>query len=151
MGAPANDPDLLAEAEARTGLRAATDASFRPGLDLVSAALADDRVTPGGRSLLTGEFVNYLANRLRIDEQHARRPELAGDQPHGRDGLRPVRRIGRSTGSRRCGEGFAAVAPLLPIAAHTSRAGDPRATGSSTVPGGRIAPGSGSPGTGPAG
>ncbi|MDH3705567.1 MAG: sulfotransferase [Acidimicrobiia bacterium] len=67
---------VAAEAERRTGLTA-SGGTYQPGLELVCAGLTSARLTPGGRALLAGEAVDYLANRLRVDDEHRRRPELA--------------------------------------------------------------------------
>lgn len=51
--------------------------SWRAGLELVSAALQRDTVSNFGRGILAGEAVNYLANRLRVDDWHQTHPDLA--------------------------------------------------------------------------
>ena len=67
---------LCAAAEDRTGLPTSATASYIEGLALVSAALASDRVSPQGRSLLAGEAVTYLSNRLRVDDFHQQHHQL---------------------------------------------------------------------------
>jgi len=77
---PASVEAITAAAAARAQLDLATQPehpSWEPGLQLVSRALMGDQVSDFGRAILTKEAVNYLANRLRVDEWHRTHPYLA--------------------------------------------------------------------------
>ncbi|MGI9602911.1 MAG: sulfotransferase family protein [Acidimicrobiales bacterium] len=69
-------PAVVSEAETRAGT-VASGGTYEPGLALVCEGLRSSAVTPGGRAMLANEAVNYLANRLRVDDYHERNPELA--------------------------------------------------------------------------
>jgi hypothetical protein len=73
------DPDeLVAAARSRTGLRDFGDPSFRTGLDVLTAAIEHDtRLRPGQDVLVRERLVGLLAERLRVEDWHRRRPEIA--------------------------------------------------------------------------
>jgi hypothetical protein len=77
---PIFDPaKLLAAATAATGgLTDFGEATFRPGLDALCAALArEGQLSEMGRTILQQKIVGHLSNRLRIEDYFGRFPEIA--------------------------------------------------------------------------
>ena len=73
------DPDwLLAEASRQAdGLQDFGDASFRPALEKLCHSLETEaKLSPLGRQLLHGKFIELLINRLRIEDYFQRHPEI---------------------------------------------------------------------------
>lgn len=72
--------ELVARASERTGLDDLGPGSWREGLEILVDTLATaPDVTPDGRADLHRQYVDALANRLRVVDHHARLPEV-GDE-----------------------------------------------------------------------
>jgi sulfotransferase family protein len=78
MTAPA---DLMASAQAQTGLDDFGDDSFRAGLEVLTRSLRDAaRLNAVGELALPALIVKHLAQRLQVEDWYRRRPEIA-DEP----------------------------------------------------------------------
>lgn len=74
---PFDVPDLLETARAATGLDDFGDPSYRDGLDVLADALQHARLSAIGTAALQGQLLGYLCERLRIEDWHARHPDIA--------------------------------------------------------------------------
>ncbi|HEV7734120.1 MAG TPA: sulfotransferase [Candidatus Binatia bacterium] len=63
-------------ARAATGLDDFGDPTFRTGLDVLAEALPGARLSDVGTAALQGQIIGYLGERLRIEDWHARHPEI---------------------------------------------------------------------------
>lgn len=68
---------MLDMARASTGLGAFGDPTFRDGLDALADALPHANLSPIGIAAVQGQLTAYLCERLRIEDWHARHPEIA--------------------------------------------------------------------------
>ena len=68
---------MLDMARASTGLGVFGDPTFRDGLDALADALPHANLSPIGIAAVQGQLTAYLCERLRIEDWHARHPEIA--------------------------------------------------------------------------
>jgi hypothetical protein len=68
---------MLDTARVSTGLDDFGDATFRDGLEVLVDALSGAALSPVGMMAVEAQIVSYLGERLRIEDWHARHPEIA--------------------------------------------------------------------------
>ncbi len=73
--------DLMAQAQAATGLASFGDDGFREGLErLIAAAEREARLNDAGRAMFDGQAVMLLMRRLEIEDWYARHPEIDDEE-----------------------------------------------------------------------
>jgi hypothetical protein len=69
--------DLISKARAATGLEDFGGDSFREGLDrLIVSADTEARLTPVGAAAFDGQIVQFLSQRLQVEDWYRRHPEI---------------------------------------------------------------------------
>ncbi len=68
---------ILDMARASTGLDDFGDATFRDGLEVLVEALPHAKLNAVGAAACEGQILGYLCERLRVEDWHARHPEIA--------------------------------------------------------------------------
>jgi NAD(P)-dependent dehydrogenase (short-subunit alcohol dehydrogenase family) len=81
LNAPLDAQALLAAGTAETGLEDYGDRQFVPGLEVFTEALRSEaRLNRFGHLMLAGDLVRMLTNRLRLERDLARHPEILDEQ-----------------------------------------------------------------------
>ena len=127
--------EIIAAAEAQTGLSADPKGAFHTGLDLLTAALrASDQVPAEGRAMLRFIWTRNLANKLKVEDYHRRHPELA-DSPVARPvfimgmprtGTTLLSNLLAADPARRCMLNWESNDPVPPPASWAAIHNDPR-------------------------